>query len=71
MAKVEVDIREAKALRELMQTSTASIPMGLILGTFMIKVERAFGVEQENALKEKFSPKKEKKIDKKEVEKKK
>lgn len=57
MAKIEIAIQEAKALRELMKDAKVSVPIGYLLGSLMIKVEQAIGKEQEKALKSKYTKK--------------
>lgn len=55
MAKIDIEITEAKALREALDSVKVSVPVGYVLGTLVMKIERALTQEQEKELKKKYS----------------
>jgi len=58
MVKVEINIQEVNALDELMKDAKCSIPMGMVLGLFRIRIQQEFNKEQEKQLKDKYVKKK-------------
>lgn len=55
MAKVEISITEWQALRELGESSKTSVPIGYIVGSFLIKAEKILKQEQEKELKKRYT----------------
>lgn len=50
--KVEIYVKEIQALDELMKDAKCPIPMGMVLGTFRVRIQEELNKAQKKHLKE-------------------